>query len=253
MTQEKNNFIIHYLPVLTDNIIWIWVKGNEAVVIDPAITEPVEAWLKKRQLNLKAVLQTHHHDDHIGGTKGLLKMWPSASVIAAKEDLDRIPFQTKSVSHGEVIDLMDNSIDVIGAKGHTKCHICYYLSDKNGPGMNPILFCGDTLFGGGCGRLFEGSPIDMFNSLKRINALPSNTKIYCAHEYTEQNLRWANSLFPEDLLIKARLQKVINRRANGLPSLPSNISEERKTNLFIRAKNVEELSQLRKHKDNWKG
>ena len=112
MYKQKNRSSIHGLPVLKDNIIWIWIRGNEAVVIDPAVAEPVEAWLKKEQLNLKAILQTHHHDDHIGGTKDLLNQWPKASVVASKADLSRIPFQTISVTHKDKLQLMGSQIEV---------------------------------------------------------------------------------------------------------------------------------------------
>ncbi len=252
MEQEKQDFIIHPIPVLADNIIWIWVKGNQAVVIDPAISTPVISWLKANRLNLNSVLQTHHHEDHIGGTKALLEVWPSASVIASKRDLDRIPLQTQSVIDNEILSLLGEEIKVIEVPGHTRNHVSYYLQCSRNENKSPVLFCGDTLFGAGCGRLFEGTFNEMFDSLKKINKLPGNTKIYCAHEYTENNLRWAQSIVPKDSNIRTRLQKVIHQRANGCLSLPSKLSEERKTNLFIRAKNSQEFSELRLHKDNWK-
>ncbi len=252
MELEKNNFIIHPIPVLEDNIIWIWVKGNQAVVVDPAVSKPVICWLKQQELNLHSVLQTHHHEDHIGGTQELLKIWKSASVIASKEDIKRIPFQTKSVLDNENLTLLGEKIKVLKVPGHTKHHFSFFISRPKDEGVTPILFCGDTLFGAGCGRLFEGSPQEMFDSINRINQLPENTKIYCAHEYTQSNLEWAHSIFPRDSAINERLKKVINLRSKGLLTLPSTISEERKTNLFLRAKNSLEFSKLRLHKDNWK-
>ncbi|ABX08493.1 hydroxyacylglutathione hydrolase [Prochlorococcus marinus] len=251
MTQEKKDFTIHALPVLKDNIIWIWEASGQAVVVDPAVSEPVKEFLSQNNLALNSVLQTHHHDDHIGGTRDLISNWPSASIIACKTDLERIPFQTHSVTDQEVFTLFGYSVKVLEVPGHTRGHVAYYLSDTNADNRNPALFCGDTLFAGGCGRLFEGTPHEMFKSLKLLNSLPSNTKIYCAHEYTESNLHWANHLYPEDLLIKKRLEYVSSQRANGLLSLPSTIAEERKTNLFFRARTLEQFSQFRKHKDNW--
>ena len=252
MRQQIKDFIIHPIPVLTDNIIWIWVKENQAVVIDPAISEPIINWLKSNELDLKAVLQTHHHEDHIGGTESLLRIWPTASVIAAKADIERIPFQTHSVINDDKLVLMGEQVKVLEVPGHTKSHVSYYLSRSKEPIPDPVLFCGDTLFGGGCGRLFEGTPNEMFTSLNRFKKLPGNTKVYCAHEYTEANLIWARSIYPEDSRIKERLQNVKKQRAQGLSSLPSTITEERETNLFLRAKTSKEFSELRLHKDNWK-
>lgn len=251
--EEQNKFIIHPLPVLQDNIVWVWVVGKEAVVVDPSISSPVLTWLKAKGLNLIAILQTHHHDDHIGGTQDLLKHWPSAAVVASKDDLDRIPFQTISVINEKEIFLMGYTIKVLDIPGHTRSHIAFYLSEKGKKRKNPALFCGDTLFGGGCGRLFEGTPKEMFTSLNRINSLPPETLIYCAHEYTEANLRWANHLYQEDVSIKRRLAEVITKREKGITSLPSSLREERQTNLFLQVKNIKEFSVLREHKDRWKG
>ncbi len=182
MEREKSNFTIHPIPVLTDNIIWILVKRNQAIVVDPSISEPVIKWLKANGITLNSVLQTHHHDDHIGGTKELKRLWPLASVIASKSDIERIPFQTHSVIDNEIFTLLGEEINVIEVPGHTKNHISYYLQPQNqSEQVPPILFCGDTLFGAGCGRLFEGTPLEMFNSLNRINGLHKKTKIYCAH------------------------------------------------------------------------
>ena len=253
MIQEdlNNKFKIYPLTVLADNIVWIWVFKDKAIVIDPSIAKPVKAWLKEKQLQLLAILQTHHHEDHIGGTEELISQWPEADVIASKADLNRIPFQTISVKDRDTINVMGYPITILGIPGHTSTHIAFHLRDKTK--TSSVLFCGDTLFSGGCGRLLEGTPKDMFLSLKRINMLPSHTKIYCGHEYTEANLKWANSLYPNDLLIKKCLQETIQIRKLGKTTLPSSIEEERKINLFLRAKNIEELAYLRKNKDNWPG
>ena len=254
MKYEKENFIIHAIEVLKDNIIWIWQEGNEVVVIDPAISKPIKEWIKKNNLKLNAVLQTHHHSDHIGGTRDLLGTWPSASVIASKKDIHRIPFQTHSVSDQDQLLIMGHPINVIEVPGHTSNHIAYFLSNPPGcKNKDPVLFCGDTLFGGGCGRLFEGTPKQMFNSLGKLKLLPLETKIYCAHEYTEDNLRWANKLFPKDLSIETRLKDISKKRSNNILSLPSSLEDEMKTNLFLRAKNIYEFTKLRRDKDHWNG
>jgi hydroxyacylglutathione hydrolase len=250
MLEKKSKFTIYPITVLQDNIVWVWVHNCNAVVIDPSISMPVIKWLLEKKLSVKAILQTHHHEDHIGGTQELIRKWPEAKVIASKRELKRIPFQTFSVENNDIFHLLNSKIRVIEVHGHTNNHIAFYISKENA--KYNILFPGDTLFGGGCGRLLEGTPSQMFESLKKLNSLPENTKIYPAHEYTENNLRWALSLKSNDLSIIERLKLVQNKRQKGLPSLPSTISEERKTNLFLRAKNVEELTMLRRHKDNWK-
>ena len=242
------------LPVLQDNVVWIWTRGNEAVVVDPAVAEPVRQWLLDRKLELRAVLQTHHHADHIGGTPDLLTQWPSAAVIAAAADRERIPFQTVSLQPGTRIELLGQPVSVLDVKAHTRAHLAYVLPQGCCPEQpTPVLFCGDTLFGAGCGRLFEGSPEDMHQALKRLEGLPDNTIVHCAHEYTEGNLRWAHALRPDDQAIAERLNSVRDLRSRGGLSLPSTMGEERRTNLFLRASSVQELGELRRHKDSWRG
>ena len=242
------------LPVLQDNVVWIWARGREAVVIDPAVAEPVRQWLVDRKLELAAVLQTHHHADHIGGTPDLLRQWPSAAVIAAAADQERIPFQTVSVEPGMQLELLGQPISVIDVRAHTRAHLAYVLPQGCSPELpTPVLFCGDTLFGAGCGRLFEGSAEDMHLALKRLQDLPDDTIVHCAHEYTEGNLRWAHALRPDDQAIAARLSTVQDLRSRGSLSLPSTMGEERRTNLFLRACSVQELRELRLHKDSWSG
>lgn len=253
MDLSKNELSIHSVPVLEDNIIWIWTIGNDAVVVDPAISESIADWLKNRKLSLKAILQTHHHKDHIGGTPGLLKHWPTAEVIASKDDLERIPFQTISVKEGDKIKIMGEIINILEVPAHTKNHIAFFINNEKVQDKIPVLFCGDTLFAAGCGRLFEGSPKDMFNSLNKFKNLPPLTKVYCAHEYTENNLRWAYYLRPNDALIKKRLIEVSSKREKGIITLPTSIKEEMETNLFLQAKDFTQLASLRESKDNWAG
>jgi hydroxyacylglutathione hydrolase len=245
---------IHPVAVLNDNIIWIWVHGDQAVVIDPAVSDPIVDWLDKRGLELVAVLQTHHHSDHIGGTLGLLQRWSSAEVIAAAEDQERIPFQTLSVRDGDEIELLGRPIRVLDVRAHTRAHIAYWLPQREiSTSLTSVLFCGDTRFSGGCGRLFEGTPADMHRALQKLGSLPPETLVCCAHEYTEGNLRWAAQQEPEDALIRKRLIEVQAKRRSGSLSLPSSIAEEWRSNLFLRATSSEELGRLRQHKDSWKG
>ena len=243
---------LHALPVLQDNVIWILVRGNGAVVVDPAVDEPVAAWLNQRQLELIAVLQTHHHADHISGTPGLLERWPEAQVVACGADRERICLQTISVSDGDCIRLLGHRFQVLGVAAHTAHHIAFWLDGGDDPMLGPVLFCGDTLFSGGCGRLFEGTADDMHRALQRLGALPNDTKVCCAHEYTASNLRWALSLHPEDALIQRRAATVNQMRSRGELTLPSSIGEEWCSNLFLRAGSSDEVATLRNHKDHWR-
>ena len=250
MLEKESEFTIHPITVLQDNIVWVWVHNCNAVVVDPSISRPVENLLLEKDLSLKAILQTHHHDDHIGGTQNLIKKWPKAKVVASRKELKRIPFQTYSVDNNDIFNLMGSNIKVIEVHGHTNNHLAFYIS--NTKAAHNILFPGDTIFGGGCGRLLEGTPTQMFKSLNKLNSLPENTKIYSAHEYTENNLKWALDLEPKNLAIKQRLKLIQNKLEKGIPSLPSTLSEERHTNLFLRAKTIKDFAALRRHKDNWK-
>ena len=253
MYYDINSSYVHGLAVLKDNITWIWVNKDEAVVVDPAITNPVKDWLIKRKLKLLCVLQTHHHSDHIGGTQGLIKHWPKAAVVASRADANRIPFQTISVTDQDEISFMGNQIKVLNVAGHTSAHVAYYISNENNSKAKPYLFCGDTLFGAGCGRIFEGTAEEMHKSLNKLKGLPNETLVFSAHEYTESNLRWALSIYPEDKLIEKRLKHVMETKKKGSLSLPSSILEEKETNLFFRSTSIDEFSSLRLNKDKWQG
>ena len=245
---------IHPVAVLNDNIVWVWVRGDQAVVIDPAVAAPIIDWLNRRGLQLVAVLQTHHHSDHIGGTPELLQRWPSADVVAAADDQERIPFQTLSVRDDDEIELLGKPIKVLDVRAHTRAHIAYWLPQGACPTFaTGVVFCGDTLFSGGCGRLFEGTPADMHRALQRLGSLPSDTLVCCAHEYTEGNLRWAAQQRPDDALITNRLKEVQTKRRSGRLTLPSSMAEEWRSNLFLRATSPEQLGRLRQHKDHWRG
>ena len=243
---------LHALPVLQDNVIWLWVRDRNAAVVDPAVAAPVQDWLEKHQLQLQTVLQTHHHADHIGGTPELLERWPEATVVAAGADRERIPFQTVSVGDGDRITVLDQPVDVLDVAAHTRAHIAFYVPVDPAEEQRPMLFCGDTLFAGGCGRLFEGSPAQMHRAMQRLATLPETTQVCCAHEYTEANLAWSVEQRPEDQAIAERYRTVQAMRSRGELTLPSSIGLERRTNLFMRAETAEDLAVLRSHKDHWR-
>ena len=262
---------VSLIPVLEDNYVFVLHGGGnggsggmgardgaagQAVVVDPAVAEPVIAWLDKRQLEPIAVLHTHHHHDHIGGTPELLQRWPQLQVIAAAADRQRIPCQTQGVGDGDRLTLLGREILVWAMPGHTRAHIAYYLPPLAGPldqQSQGELFCGDTLFAGGCGRLLEGSPEQLWQSLQRLAALPAATRVWCSHEYTEANLRWAHHLHPHDQAIKDRFQQVLSERAAERPTIPTTIGEELLSNLFMRSRDAGEFAHYRHSKDHWRG
>lgn len=246
MTALSQDLRVSLIPVLQDNYVFVIERGKEAAVVDPAVADPVIRELEQRGLELVAILHTHHHSDHIGGTPGLLQRWPRARVIASAADRSRIPLQTEGVQGGERINLLGQHVDVLEVPGHTRCHLAYLLGEAG------HLFCGDTLFAGGCGRLFEGSAEQMHQALQTLAALPGDTRIWCAHEYTESNLRWAAAQQPNDPAIAERLAAVRQRRSRGQATIPSTIDLEKATNLFVRARTAEELAMLRQSKDHWR-
>jgi len=236
---------IWLIPVLRDNYVIVLQRDGRAVVVDPAVSEPVVIALRQRGLTLEAILQTHHHSDHIGGTAGLLQEWPAAVVIAAAADRERIPLQTRGVTDGDQLELLDQPLQVLAVPGHTRAHIAFWLPESGD------LFCGDALFAAGCGRMFEGTPEQMHSSLQRLAALPEATRVWCAHEYTEGNLRWACHEAPGNAAIAERLEQVQRLRAAGHATLPSTIGLEQRTNLFLQATSPAELARLRRSKDSW--
>jgi hydroxyacylglutathione hydrolase len=225
------------LPAFSDNYIWLAHDGQHAVVIDPGDAAPVLACLEAQRLQLSAILLTHHHPDHIGGVRTVLARHP-AQVIGHHADAHRLPPLTTPVEDGAVLQVpgLDWQVDVIATPGHTTGHICYY-----GAGL---LFCGDTLFRGGCGRMFEGTPEQYSHSLKRLAALPADTAVYPAHEYTVDNLLFAASLTPDDTLVQAALRLARQTRLAGQPTLPSSIGWEQRHNPYLRCEEPDMLAAL---------
>jgi hydroxyacylglutathione hydrolase len=217
-------FTISFIPAFKDNYIWLLTCGQRAVVVDPGDAAPVQARLEADGLSLEAILVTHHHADHQGGIAALVERWQPTVFAPASES---ITGSNHPLSGGECLEILGEPVRVLAVPGHTLGHLAYYVKGA--------LFCGDTLFGAGCGRLFEGTPAQMAASLASIAALPDETLIYCAHEYTEANLRFALAVEPDNPAISARIAKVASLRAAGLPSVPSSLAEEKASNPFLRS------------------
>jgi hydroxyacylglutathione hydrolase len=217
------------LPAFSDNYIWMFDDGLQAVVVDPGEAAPVLAALDARKLKLAAILVTHHHADHVGGVDALRPRLQGPVYGPRRE---RIPAPYVALDDGQRIEVLGLSFEVIDVPGHTAGHIAYHHAAP--PGQPGLLFCGDTLFSGGCGRLFEGTPAQMHASLARLAALPGDTRVCCAHEYTLSNLRFARAVEPANDALAAYTTWCERQRAQGLTTLPSSIERERAVNPFLR-------------------
>ena len=220
---------LEVIPVAAfrDNYIWVIRAGSDCVAVDPGDAAPVQAFLDASGCTLRAILNTHHHDDHVGGNHALVARYPVPVLAPARES---IADATVRVRGGSVvrIDPPELEFAVIDVPGHTRDHVAFY-----GHGM---LFCGDTLFACGCGRLFEGTPQQMVDSLDRLAALPGDTRVYCGHEYTRSNIRFARLVEPDHAGLAALEAEAASLTERGVPTLPSTIERERATNPFLRSR-----------------
>lgn len=227
---------LHVLPVpaFDDNYLWLIHDGRNAAVVDPGDAEPVLAALQAHALTLTAILLTHHHRDHIGGVPALLQRY-QVPVFGPRHD--GIAAVTQPLGEGDRIMVpgIGLALTAIDVPGHTNGHIAYYSDSDGRDGVGKRrLFCGDTLFAGGCGRLFEGTPAQMAASLDKLAALPPDTQVFCAHEYTLANLRFASAVEPGNDSLRARMEDDAAKRQRGEPTVPSTIGVERATNPFLR-------------------
>jgi hydroxyacylglutathione hydrolase len=218
------------LPAFQDNYLWLLHDGQRALVVDPGDAGPVRQALADADLRLEAILVTHHHPDHVGGVDALRDATGARVFGPARE---RIPPPFEPLAEGDTVEALGLRFAVLDVPGHTAGHIAYYTPQFEGA---PLLFCGDTLFSGGCGRLFEGTPAQMHASLAKLAALPGDTRVCCTHEYTLSNLKFATAVEPGNTRLVHYRQQCEARRSRGEPTLPSTIALEREVNPFLRTR-----------------
>jgi hydroxyacylglutathione hydrolase len=228
------------LPAFSDNYIWLLQHQGMALVVDPGESTPVNHWLKENNHRLDCILVTHHHGDHTGGVSDLQREWGAKVYGPAKEKLG---FEYQAMTQGSSLSWYGLNFRTIDVPGHTAGHIAYYAEPDN---QTPLLFCGDTLFSGGCGRLFEGTAEQMLQSMDKLAALPSTTRVCCAHEYTLSNLKFANAVEPDNLDLKDYISKCQQLRSQNLPTLPAELGNELQINPFLRTRKPSVINAVKK-------
>ena len=238
--------LIEIIPCLQDNFSYLIIDktNNSACVVDPSESQPIISFLENKNIKLNYILNTHHHYDHIGGNKDLKKKYKSV-VVGFKEDSDRIPEIDILIDSNQIWKAENFEAKIIHVPGHTSGHICFHFFKEK------LIFTGDTLFSLGCGRIFEGSYEQMFNSLNKIKILPKETKIYCGHEYTFNNAKFCKKYDSENNNLQKKMEKIEKQLKNGIPTIPSTLKEELECNIFLKAKDIESFTKLRDLKDNF--
>tara|TARA_Y100001970_G_scaffold126958_1_gene156872 strand:- start:13 stop:732 length:720 start_codon:yes stop_codon:yes gene_type:complete len=237
---------VEIIKCLQDNFSYILIneKNNNACVVDPSESDPIIDFVEKNNINLKFILNTHHHYDHIGGNKDLKKKY-DLNIVGFKYDKNRIPEIDILVENNQIWSSDDFESKIIHIPGHTSGHICFYFEKEK------IAFTGDTLFSLGCGKIFEGTYNQMFESLNKLKKLPIETKVYCGHEYTLKNSEFCKKYEENNKNLKKKIIEIKHKLKNNLPTIPSTIKEELECNIFLRAKNLKAFSKLRDLKDNF--
>ena len=225
---------IHQIPVLSDNYVYLAhePRSGATAVVDPAVTQEVLAAARAKGWTITHILNTHHHGDHTGGNLEIKKA-TGCTIVGPKADKGRIPGIDVEVDEGDTYDLGEARAKVFFVPGHTRGHIAFWFEESD------ALFCGDTLFAMGCGRLFEGTPAQMWTSLQKLRALPDATRVFCAHEYTQSNGRFALSVEPQNARLVARMKEGVAKRERGEPTVPSTLAEEKATNPFLRPDSID--------------
>ena len=233
--------LVEYLQALEDNYIYVCrYDGPKAFVVDPGAADPILEFASREGIEIKTVLNTHYHFDHVEGNEKLKEV-TGCEVLGP--DKSRIPTLDRVVVDGEHVAFGANEIEVISTPGHTESDVSYFMKEPNG-GRAPVLWTGDTLFIGGCGRLFGGGARALYASLNRLASLPEETLVYCSHEYGADNYRYALTVEPDNESVEARYRELLALRNEGRPTVPSTIGEEKKTNIFLRAGSKEVKSAL---------
>lgn len=239
--------IVELIPALSDNYIYLLrdPDSDAVAIVDPGEAAPVIAALERQNLKPTHVLNTHHHGDHIAGNSEITARW-GAKLIAPAANSEQIPGIDQAVGDGDAVAIGTLRFEVLAVPGHTLGHVAFWSADP------AILFAGDTLFALGCGRMFEGTPQQMWHSLQRLRDLPPETLLYCGHEYTQSNARFALAVDPDNAELRTRAAEIDRLRAEGRPTLPSTIAAERATNPFLRVHDADAFAALRKQKDQFR-
>jgi len=237
---------VEIIPCLKDNYSYLIIDNDkqEACVVDPSEAKPIINYLNDKNIKLKYILNTHHHYDHVGGNTELKKKFGSV-VLGFNGDAKRIPEIDILLKDNEIWNSGNFKAKIIHIPGHTKGHICFYFFEEN------LLFTGDTLFSLGCGRIFEGTYEQMYNSLNKLKSLPKETKIYCGHEYTLNNSKFCLEHDSENSSLLKKIEFIKQQRNNNLPTIPSTLQDEIDCNIFLRANDLKSFSKLRDLKDNF--